>query len=151
MLPLVAACANMTPGMRLDVDKTPSAAADARAAPEIRMITPDLLKAERQERDRHTNENVAALFGEPHPYVTRLRTFAKWRIACRFDAGVRAGGWAFRGSLPEWNKWLGPLRTCFRFDNPLRRGVFSAFRFAWRYWWVPARGTEPTTPRSVLT
>lgn len=70
LLPVVlAACANMEPGMRIDTQNVPSTLAPSQATPVIKLITPDLLLAERVAREHQSDQRVQALFGEARPYL----------------------------------------------------------------------------------
>lgn len=69
LLSVLAACANMEPGMRISPDQVPSTTAEAPPTPSIKLITPDLLKAEKEARTRQSRQNIGNLFGEPRPYV----------------------------------------------------------------------------------
>jgi polysaccharide export outer membrane protein len=59
----------MEPGMRISPDQVPSTTAEAPPTPSIKLITPDLLKAEKEARTRQSRQNIGNLFGEPRPYV----------------------------------------------------------------------------------
>ena len=70
MLPLfVTACANMEPGMRIDVDRVPSTHSSPMPEPVIKLITPDLIQEERTAREQNADQRVQALFGDARPYV----------------------------------------------------------------------------------
>lgn len=69
LLSVVAACANMESGMRISPAQVPSTTAEAPPTPNIKLITPDLLKAEKEARTRQSRQNISNLFGEPRPYV----------------------------------------------------------------------------------
>jgi polysaccharide export outer membrane protein len=68
-LPVLVACANMEPGMRIDTAHVPSTTAQPQATPTIRLITPDLLKDERLAKAEQSKQNITALLGEPQPYI----------------------------------------------------------------------------------
>lgn len=55
--------------MRIDPAQVPSTTAEAPPTPNIKLITPDLLKAEKEARTRQSTQNISNLFGEPRPYV----------------------------------------------------------------------------------
>ncbi len=70
VLPIVATgCANMEPGMRIDVDRVPSTHAAPMPEPVIKLITPDLIQQERLAKEQNADKRVQALFGEARPYV----------------------------------------------------------------------------------
>ena len=68
-LPFLISCANMEPGMRIDTAKVPSTKAQSQAMPEIKLITPDLLRSERLAKAQRSTQNIGALLGESRPYV----------------------------------------------------------------------------------
>jgi polysaccharide export outer membrane protein len=62
-------CANMEPGMRIDVDRVPSTHTAPMPEPVIKLITPDLIQEERIAKEQNADKRVQALFGEARPYV----------------------------------------------------------------------------------
>lgn len=69
-LPLfVTGCANMEPGMRIDVDRVPSTHAAPMPEPVIKLITPDLIQEERAAKEQNADKRAQALFGEARPYL----------------------------------------------------------------------------------
>ncbi|MEN3278450.1 MAG: polysaccharide biosynthesis/export protein [Massilia sp.] len=66
---VVTGCANMEPGMRIDVDRVPSTHSAPMPAPVIKLITPDLIQEERLATERSADQRVQALFGDARPYV----------------------------------------------------------------------------------
>jgi polysaccharide export outer membrane protein len=69
LLPIIVACVNMEPGMRLDAGQMPANTDGKQPAPVVKLITPDLLQSEKASRARLSLQNVDALFGEPNLYV----------------------------------------------------------------------------------
>jgi len=65
----VSACANLEPGMRIDVDKVPSTHAQPQQTPVIKQITPDVVQEVRAEKARLADERVKDLFGTVKPYL----------------------------------------------------------------------------------
>ncbi|MFC5547908.1 polysaccharide biosynthesis/export family protein [Massilia aerilata] len=65
----VTGCANMEPGMRIDVDRVPSTHAAPMPEPVIKLITPDLIQEERAAREQNADKRAQALFGEARPYL----------------------------------------------------------------------------------
>lgn len=55
--------------MRIDVSDVPSTGAAQQPAPVIKLITPDLIQAEKAARNAQVDERVQALFAEPGPYL----------------------------------------------------------------------------------
>jgi polysaccharide export outer membrane protein len=55
--------------MRLDAKRLPSTTARAQPTPVIKLITPELLQAEKQAKAQHSNQNINALLGDPKSYV----------------------------------------------------------------------------------
>jgi polysaccharide export outer membrane protein len=68
-LPFVVACANMESGMRIDTARVPSTNAQPQATPEIKLITPDLLRSEKRAKAQQSTQNIDKLIGQPKPYV----------------------------------------------------------------------------------
>ncbi|QNA89677.1 hypothetical protein G4G28_16535 [Massilia sp. Dwa41.01b] len=70
VLPIfVSACANMEPGMRIDVDRVPSTHSAPMPDPVIKLITPELIQSERAARQQNADQRVQALFADARPYV----------------------------------------------------------------------------------
>lgn len=70
VIPLVVTgCANMEPGMRIDVDRVPSTHSAPMPEPVIKLITPDLIQQERLAKEQNADKRVQALFSEARPYV----------------------------------------------------------------------------------
>ncbi len=65
----VSGCANMEPGMRIDVDRVPSTHSAPLPEPVIKLITPDLIQEERLAKEQNADKRVQALFGDARPYV----------------------------------------------------------------------------------
>ena len=68
-LVIIAGCANMEPGMRIDARRLPSTHTQPQPLPVIKLITPALLKAEKIARNQQSTQNVSALYGNPAPYI----------------------------------------------------------------------------------
>lgn len=68
-LPFVVACVNMEPGMRIDTARVPSTTAQPQPMPVIKLITPDLLRSEKQAKALQSTQNIGKLLGEPRPYI----------------------------------------------------------------------------------
>ncbi|PWF48912.1 polysaccharide biosynthesis/export family protein [Massilia glaciei] len=69
LVPVVVACSNMEPGMRIDVRDVPSTDTRVQQAPAIRLITPALLQAEKAARAEAAGEATHALIGAPRSYL----------------------------------------------------------------------------------
>ena len=70
VLPLfVTGCANMEPGMRIDVDRVPSTHSARLPEPVIKLITPDLIQEERLAKEQNADQRAQALFGDARPYL----------------------------------------------------------------------------------
>jgi polysaccharide export outer membrane protein len=67
--PLLVSCVNMEPGMRIDTAQVPSTTALPQSTPVIKLITPDLLRSEKQARAQQSAQNVSKLLGQSKPYV----------------------------------------------------------------------------------
>jgi polysaccharide export outer membrane protein len=67
--PLLVSCVNMEPGMRIDTAQVPSTTAPPQSTPVIKLITPDLLRSEKQARAQQSAQNVSKLLGQSKPYV----------------------------------------------------------------------------------
>jgi polysaccharide export outer membrane protein len=59
----------MESGMRIDAAKVPSTAAQPQATPDIKLITPDLLRAEKLAKAQQSKQNISMLLGQPKPYI----------------------------------------------------------------------------------
>jgi polysaccharide biosynthesis/export protein len=69
LFPLLTACVNMESGMRIDAAKVPSSNVAPAQTPVIRVITPDIVKEVKAEKERVADDRVKALIGEPAPYL----------------------------------------------------------------------------------
>jgi polysaccharide export outer membrane protein len=67
--PLLVSCVNMEPGMRIDTAQVPSTTALPQSTPVIKLITPDLLRSEKEARAQQSAQNVSKLLGQSKPYV----------------------------------------------------------------------------------
>ncbi len=69
LVPWLFACANMESGMRLDPKRVPSTTARPQPTPVIKLITPELVQAEKAAKAQQYNQNLNPLLAEPQPYV----------------------------------------------------------------------------------
>jgi polysaccharide biosynthesis/export protein len=69
MVLLLAACSNLEPGMRVDVNKVPSTNTPPPSTPTIYPITPALLAASAADTDHVAEKRVTSLFGAAQPYL----------------------------------------------------------------------------------
>jgi polysaccharide export outer membrane protein len=66
---LVAACANLEPGMRLDAQKPQSASAAPQPTPTILQITPALLQSQKIAKSQQPMQDIKSLLGDAKPYL----------------------------------------------------------------------------------
>jgi len=69
LVPFFVACANVEPGMRIDVQKVPSTHAPAQPTPGIRPITAAVVEAELAALNQPADRQVQPLFGRAQPYL----------------------------------------------------------------------------------
>jgi polysaccharide biosynthesis/export protein len=67
-IPLLAACA-FAPGMRLEKTVEPVPSADSGVTPIFKSITPQLLQAEKAQREQHSTPAHSQLIAKPTPYL----------------------------------------------------------------------------------
>lgn len=76
-LPWLVACSSMAPGMHFDPSNLSSGASTenssepsaAQAKPEVRKITPELVRFERAQRAKENNQDISSLMAAPAPYA----------------------------------------------------------------------------------
>ena len=67
-LPLAAACSSVAPGVQFQSYASAPGAPEG-AVPEVKVITPQLVKQERKARDKRTTDDISQLMGAPKPYT----------------------------------------------------------------------------------
>ncbi|GAC1413102.1 MAG: hypothetical protein NVSMB6_15040 [Burkholderiaceae bacterium] len=67
LIPLMTACA-FAPGMRME-EKYASAPADSGVKPVLKAITPQLLQAEKTNREQQSSQDISQLVASPTPYL----------------------------------------------------------------------------------
>jgi polysaccharide export outer membrane protein len=66
---LLAACANLESGMRVDADSAAGAQATIHGAPDIRQITPVMLEEQRAALNQAADQQIKPLLGDPRSYL----------------------------------------------------------------------------------
>lgn len=67
LIPVLAACA-FAPGMRMD-EQSASGQADSGSTPTLKLITPQLLQAEKAIREQEPSQDISPLVAKPTPYL----------------------------------------------------------------------------------
>ena len=106
---LLAGCTSMAPGIQFAEAAPAAGESAAQTHPEIRRITPALVKSERDARDRRVADDIGALMQPAEPYRIAAGDVLGFGLLSSIGLGFFTGGLQHFPDSPDRSLWVVPL------------------------------------------